>query len=172
MEFKYREADFGGYPKGLIYAIDCFDSWLYRDDQPFDYLMQLEDYRFLREQIGTGYFENLIRTYILDNAHASFVTVTPVRGLAQEAEARTANRLAAWKETLSEEEIDAMIERTKALRTFQETPSTKEELEAIPTLSRADLRTKAAGYSNEEHTMGGVKLIHHAEKTSCRVPES
>ena len=98
MEFKYREADFGGYPKGLIYSIDCFDSWLYRDDQPFDYLVQLEDYRQLREKIGSGYFENLIRTYILENAHASFVTVGPRRGPAQEAEAKTAKQLADWKQ--------------------------------------------------------------------------
>ena len=166
MEFKYREADFGGYPKGLIYAIDCFDSWLYHDDQPFDYLLQLEDYRFLRDQIGTGYFENLIRQYILENAHASFVTVTPVRGLARKAEAETAARLAAWKETLSEEEIDAMIQKTKTLRAFQETPSTKEELDAIPMLTRKDLRKEAAGFSNEEHRMDGVKLIHHAEQTN------
>ena len=166
MEFKYREADFGGYPKGLIYAIDCFDSWLYRDDRPFDYLLQLDVYKTLREKIGTGYFEDLIRTYILDNPHASFVTVGPQRGLAQEMEAKTAQRLAQWKETLSQEQIDSMIAFTKELRAFQETPSTREELEKIPMLSRKDLRRDVLPFHNEEHTEGGVKLVHHAEQTN------
>ena len=166
MEFKYREADFGGYPKGLIYAIDCFDSWLYRDDQPFDYLVQLKDYQALREKIGTGYFEDLIRTWILDNPHTSFVTVGPQRGLAQEAEAKIAERLGKWKETLSEEQIDSMIAKTKELRAFQETPSTREELEMIPMLSREDLRREALPFHNEEHTGKGVKLIHHPEPTN------
>ena len=166
MEFKYREADFGGYPKGLIYAIDCFDSWLYRDDQPFDYLLQLADYRFLREKIGTGYYEELIRTYILKNPHASFVTIVPKRGLAQEADARIAADLQAWKETLSKDRIDEMIAKTKELRAFQETPSTREELEAIPMLRRSDLRREVLPYRNEEHTGQGVKLVHHAEQTN------
>ena len=166
MEFKYREADFGGYPKGLIYSIDCFDSWLYRDDQPFDYLLQLADYQFLREQIGSGYYEKLIRTYILENPHASFVTLTPERGLAQEAEAKTAKRLQEWKSTLTGEQIDKLIEDTRALRAFQEAPSTKEELEAIPMLSRKDLRREALPFHNEVFVKDGVKLVHHAEQTN------
>ncbi len=166
MEFKYREADFGGYPKGLIYSIDCFDSWLYRDDQPFDYLVQLEDYRLLREKIGTGYFEELIRTYILENPHASFVTVVPRKGLVQEAEAKTAARLEEWKKTLSEEQIDALIAKTEELRAFQETPSTKEEMEAIPTLSREDLKREAMPFHNKEYVENGVKLVHHQAATN------
>ncbi len=166
MEFRYREADFGGYPKGLFYGIDCMDSWLYSDAQPFDYLIQLDDYAFLREQIGTGYYENLIRTYILDNPHASFVTVGPQRGLAQEMDERTAQKLQAWKETLSDEQIDEIIENTKALRAFQEAPSTKEELEKIPMLSREDLKREVLPFSNEEHFENGVKLVHHRENTN------
>lgn len=166
MEFKYREADYGGYPKGLFYSIDSFDSWLYRDDQPFDYLLQLADYQFLREQIGTGYFENLIRAYILENPHASIVTVTPKRALAQEAEAKTAKRLQEWKKTLTKDQIDALIEETKALRAFQEMSSTEEELKSIPMLTRSDLRTTAMPYHNEELIRNGVKLLYHAEKTN------
>ncbi len=166
MEFKYREADFGGYPKGLIYSIDCFDSWLYCDEKPFDYLTQLADYAFLREKIGTGYYEELVRTYILDNPHASFVTVAPQRGLAQEAEAKTAQKLAEWKKTLSADQIDGLIEKTNELRIFQETPSTREELETIPMLKRSDLRREVLPYHNDIIVEDGVKLVHHEEQTN------
>lgn len=30
-EFKYREADFGRFPKGLIYGLNFLNSWLYDD---------------------------------------------------------------------------------------------------------------------------------------------
>ena len=34
-EFRYREADFGTYPKGLVYGLNALDSWLYDDEKPF-----------------------------------------------------------------------------------------------------------------------------------------
>ena len=34
LEFRFREADFSSFPKGLMYGIDVFDSWLYDDDMP------------------------------------------------------------------------------------------------------------------------------------------
>ena len=59
-EFRYREADFGGYPKGLIYGLQMFDSWLYDEMQPFMHVESLETFSFLKEQINGRYFENLI----------------------------------------------------------------------------------------------------------------
>ena len=55
MEFRFREADYGTFPRGLIYGIDVFDTWLYDDLAPFDALTAPVQYAFLREQAGTGY---------------------------------------------------------------------------------------------------------------------
>lgn len=44
-EFRFREADFGSFPKGLMYGIDMMDTWLYDDNCPFGYLKQLQ-FRF------------------------------------------------------------------------------------------------------------------------------
>ena len=35
---------------------------------------------FLKKQMNTGYFENLIREYLLDNKHGVIVTLKPERG--------------------------------------------------------------------------------------------
>ena len=51
-EFKFREADFGAYPKGLIYGLQCLESWLYDDGAPFTHLEALETFRFLKEQVA------------------------------------------------------------------------------------------------------------------------
>ena len=55
-EFKYRESDFGSYPKGLIYGLQILESWLYDDTLPFMHLESLKTFRFLREQVETDYF--------------------------------------------------------------------------------------------------------------------
>ena len=34
-EFRFREADFGHYPKGLLYGIQCLESWIFDEDKPF-----------------------------------------------------------------------------------------------------------------------------------------
>ena len=47
------------------------DSWLYDDDEPFLYLKILDVFAALKEKIETGYFEELIQKYLLDNSHKS-----------------------------------------------------------------------------------------------------
>lgn len=166
MEFKFREADYGNFPKGLMYGIDVFDSWLYDEGRPFDYLRQLDDFAWLKEQNGSGHYEQLIRTWILENPHTSFVTVLPERGMTARMEEATAKKLRQVKEAMSPEQIAEQIENTKRLRAFQETPSTKEELEAIPMLSREDLGRNARPFSNEELNWDGVQALYHDYPTN------
>ena len=137
-----------------MYGLDVFDSWLYDDGKPFDYLLQLDDYEFLKEQIGTGYYEKLIRTYLLDNPHVSFVTVEPEKGLTARMEQETKEKLARYKASLTEEQVAELVEKTRKLRVFQETPSTKEELEAIPMLAREDMKKTALPLSAAKQKLG------------------
>lgn len=160
MEFRAREADYGSYPKGLMYGIDVFDSWLYDDSKPFDYL-KLDVYAKLKEKVETGYFEDLIRQYFIENTHASFVILEPERGLTSKIDGQVKEKLDAYRNSLSEEELGELIRRTEKLRSFQETPSTAEELAKIPMLSREDIGKKAAGFQNKEYHFGDVTVLHH-----------
>ncbi len=161
MEFKFREADYGSFPKGLIYGLDVFDSWLYDDRAPFAYLKQLEIYQRLREYADTGYFENLISQYLLNNNHVSVVVIEPERGLTAKKDEAVREKLRAYKESLDESEIESLIEKTKQLRAFQEMPSTAEELEKIPMLERGDIGQKAAPLQNEEYVWEDTQVLHH-----------
>ena len=160
MEFRAREADYGSYPKGLMYGIDVFDSWLYDDSKPFDYL-KLDVYAKLKEKVETGSFEDLIRQYFIENTHASFVILEPERGLTSKIDGQVKEKLDAYRNSLSEEELGELIRRTEKLRSFQETPSTAEELAKIPMLSREDIGKKAAGFQNKEYHFGDVTVLHH-----------
>lgn len=160
-EFRYREADFGSYPAGLMYGLQAFDSWLYRDDSVFLHLEALDTFAFLKEQAGEGYFEGLIEKYLLKNPHGSIVIIRPKRGLTAEQDEALRKKLAAYKESLSEEELQEIIAFTEHLKEYQSEPSSQEELAKIPLLERGDIEKKAASFQNEESFAGGVKLVHH-----------
>ena len=160
-EFRYREADFGHFPKGLLYGIQCLDSWMYDDMRPFLHLEALDTYRFLKEQVNTDYFEQLIQKYLLNNKHASVVIIEPEKGLNAKNEAALEKKLAEYKAGLSEDEIRKLIADTKHLKEYQETPSPKEDLEKIPMLARSDMKKEAAPFYNTELSVKGVPVVHH-----------
>lgn len=160
-EFKYREADFGQFPKGLLYGIQCLDSWLYDDSQPFTHLMALPVIEWLKEQVDTGYFESLIEEYLLKNHHMAVVTVEPERGLNARKEKELEEKLEAYKASLGQEEIRNLVEETRHLLEYQEEPSTREELLSIPMLSRADLKREAEPLTIKECMEEDTKLLFH-----------
>ena len=121
-EFRFREADFGSFPKGLMYGIDMMDTWLYDDNCPFGYLKQLAVFDFLKKQVGTGYYEDLIRDGLLNNPHTSLVVIEPEKGLNDRMEEELAKKLAAYKESLTEEERQALVEKTESLAPFPGDP--------------------------------------------------
>ena len=80
-EFRFREADFGSYPKGLMFGLMMLDSWLYDDNKPFVHIEANDTYRKLKEAIETNYYEELVREKLLHNQHKTIVVVEPVKGL-------------------------------------------------------------------------------------------
>ena len=164
-EFRSREADYGTAPKGLMYGLQSLDSWLYGGD-PMMHLAYGETFEFLKKGVDEGYFESLIRDYLLDNPSEAVIIVSPKRGLTAEKETALAEKLAALKASLSAEEIRKLMEETKALKAYQDEPSSKEELEKIPLLKRSDIEPKAEKLVWEETETDGIKVIRHEMFTS------
>lgn len=160
-EFKFREADFGQFPKGLLFGLNCLDSWLFDDMKPFIHLECLGTFAKLRKAVDTDYFEKLIQEYLLDNTHGSSVTVKPKRGLGNEREEALAKELSDYKASLSDEEIKKLIEDTEHLKRYQEEPSSDEDLRKLPMLTRADMKKNAMPFSNIEDELLDVKVVRH-----------
>lgn len=160
-EFKFREADFGQFPKGLLFGLNCLDSWLFDDMKPFIHLECLGTFAKLRKAVDTDYFEKLIQEYLLDNTHGSSVTVKPKRGLGNEREEALAKELSDYKASLSDEEIKKLIEDTEHLKKYQEEPSSDEDLRKLPMLTRADMKKNAMAFSNIEDELLDVKVVRH-----------
>ena len=165
-EFRFREADFGSYPRGLMYGLQMFDSWLYDDEKPFIHMQALPTFEFLKENVETGYFEELIQKYLLDNTHGSIVIIRPEKGRTARMDRELAERLKEYKESLSEEEVKELVKATKELEAYQEEESSQEQLEKIPVLSRADISREIAPVFNDEIDADGVKVIHHNVETN------
>lgn len=165
-EFRYREADFGNYPKGLMYGLQIMDSWLYDDDKPFIHIEALDTFAFLKKQVGTRYYENLIQKYLLDNTHGAIVIVKPEKGRTARMDAELDAKLQEYKASLSDEEIREMVSRTKKLEEYQSEPESEEALERIPVLNREDISREIDPIFNEEMNLAGIPVVFHEIETN------
>ena len=181
LEFRYREADFGNYPKGLMYGLQALDSWLYDETKPFIHIEENSTFAFLKEKVNTDYYEKLVETYLLNNKHAAFVVIEPEKGLTAKIEQKTAAKLAEYKNSLSMEEQKKLVEDTKALKKYQEEPTPLEDILKIPMLTREDMRKEALPIENKESMIGNTKVVFQDIFTNgisylnlmfdiCRVP--
>lgn len=165
-EFKYREADFGSYPRGLMLGLQMLDGWLYDDAKPFAAIELLNTFRVLRERVGSGWYEELVRKYLLENPHRVSVTLNPVEGLQEKHEEELRKKLAERKAAMSDAELDQVRAICEALRAFRETDDRPEDLARIPLLQRADLKKEAAAPVYEERELGGVPALYHGLETN------
>ena len=165
IEFKLREANYGGQPKGLAYNIKCMDSWLY-DDDPILHLAYESALTQIKAGAKEGYFENLIKQYLLDNQHQALVALVPEPGLSEKRSEEVRQELAAYQATLNESDLAAIIEQTKKLKLRQETPDAEETLAIIPLLELQDLEKKSEKLALEERAADSVPVLFHRQFTN------
>lgn len=165
-EFKFREADFGAFPKGLMYYLTMMDSWLYDETKPFIHVEVLDTFDMLKTAVEEGYFEEIIKKYLLDNTHAAVISLIPEHGLDEKNAAKEKEVLAAYKETLTEAELEQLVADTEALKAYQDEPSTQEELESIPMLKVSDIEKNPQKFYIDLKSVNEVPLVHHNMYTS------
>ena len=173
-EFKYREANYGFYPKGLVYGINALDTWLYNEDAPFINLELGEAFAFLRKQMDQGYFEALLRKHFLENPHKAVVVMTPEPGLTEKMAEELRQKLGKFEQGLTAEERQKIFDDLAALRKWQETPSAKEDVEKIPMLRREDLSRETKPFVNRFMKAGSrvVSAQAPAAGSGNAVPET
>lgn len=166
LEFRYREADFSSFPKGLMYGLDVLGTWLYDDSSPFASLQLLQVFEELKQDIGSGYFEELITKYLLSNPHGCILTLTPSKGLAARREKELEEKLESLRASMSPRELDDLVKATAELEAYQEAPEEPGSLACIPMLKREDIRRDAGVFYNEELDMDGNLFLYHHVATN------
>lgn len=164
-EFMLRESDYQGRPKGLFYGVRLMDLWLY-DRDPMDALRYYDDLKTLREGVDSGFFESLLLKYVLKNDHQVLITMKAEKGLTEKKNRETEENLAAYKHSLTDEQLDELIAQTKALKERQASGESPDALATIPILSRDDLKRTIREETFEEGAAEGVPHLHYRADTS------
>lgn len=159
-EFGARERDYGGMPRGLVAALQTYNTWLYGGD-PADALRFDDTFASLRKKIDEGWFETLIEKYILHSNHCAKLTMVPSKTIGEEKRAAEAARLAAVKATWDDAQIKAVMDEFAALRQRQATPDSPEQLASLPVLNLSDIPEKAPWTACTESTIAGRPVLHY-----------
>ena len=160
-EFKHKEGNFGRFPKGLMLGLNAFSTWLYDDAAALDLFSLNDVYDALKQDVETGYFEALIKQYILQNTHKSYCLLMPKKGLNNEIAEREKARLAAYKETLSAADIEEIRANMMHLKEYQSSGDAEEDLKKIPMLAINDIEKHAKKINNRILEIEHVKVLSH-----------
>lgn len=182
-EFFLREAQMQNFPKGLFYSLGSIGEWIHGGD-PIDSLAFEGYLAHLRKGITEPLYENLIEEAMLKNDHRSEIVFEPVPGMIAAGEERVRKELEEYKNSLSEKEIEELIEMNIKLKEWQETPDSEEDMLKIPLLSLSDVDTKASfnepiveekeGWTllkNPIHTNGIVYISSHLDLAHATIED-
>ena len=159
-EFHYREADFGRFPKGLMYYLSMMDSWLYDETKPFVRIELGDVYKELEESVSSRYFADVVRQWLLDNKTCVDVTLVPDETEAHRREVEEQERLAKIRAGFSDAQLEEIVRSTKALKEYQSEPSPQEDLEKVPMLKLSDISPDPVLPVHLEKQIAGCKVIH------------
>lgn len=160
-EFNLREADYG-YPDGIALSINALSSWLYDDDDPYSYLHYEKALDHIRTQIDDGYFEDLLNEIICTSQHKACVEIVASDN---DDTALQTQKLAAYKASLSNTQVDELVAHTQALYEAQNTPDTPEALATLPLLTRDDIDTTPKQVPCKPYDKAPVTCMHYPLET-------
>jgi Zn-dependent M16 (insulinase) family peptidase len=156
MEFRLREADFGSYPKGLIYAIESYATWLYKDE-PLTRLAWEKPFFEMKQKIQNERFlEKLLEERILNNGHTIDVVFAPEVGLSAKREQEHAREMEKEKSALSQADFEKIVSQTQALLVYQGAEDSSEDMATLPVLKLSEVRRNAECIAYETRQIGGA----------------
>jgi Zn-dependent M16 (insulinase) family peptidase len=161
-EFRLRENNTGMFPRGLTMMLRALQFWNY-DRDPLAPLVWEGPLDALKSRLSGGerVFETLIRTRLLDNPHRTTVLFTPDPEQAQREAREEREKLDAIRAAMSENDVEAVIEQTRALKRKQEAADTAEALATLPRLTLQDLDPKNTRIPIETGMLSGAPLVTH-----------
>lgn len=163
IEFYLREGDDS--QKGLSAMIQSFSDWIFTGN-PFRGLEWEKDLASIRAEIPKNYLEQTITKYLINNQFGALIVLEPKPGLEKEISEKTAAKLAEYKASLSEEQIDQLVKETKELIAYQQREDSADALATIPKLGREDINPKSDWYQVKEKEIAGNKVLHYEDFTN------
>ena len=159
-EFKVREKDFGTLPRGIIYVLSMLEFSLYGGD-PAKSLAYSDVFLELREKLDSDYFEKLMLSIFVENPHKAILVMTPSATLGAERAEAEKEAMKKFKASLSEGELEELLNTSAALKEWQQTPDSAEDLATIPELKLSDIPSEVERLAQKVCDTNGVTTLIH-----------
>lgn len=140
LEYDLKEAG-SFHTKGVIYFLKSALSFMYTDSY-YDQLQFSETLAECRKLIDTDFYEKFIEEKLLNNNFKLILSLKATCGLNLKKDNEIKEKLKKYKESLSEEELNELIELNKNLEKFQSEEDSQEQKDTIPTLELEDIDSK------------------------------
>lgn len=151
--------------KGQDYNQSIISSWIYEND-PLKNFSSDDSLEKIKKSLDSGYFENLIKKYFIGNNHSALVVLSGKPGLQQELDAKMKKQLSDYKATLSDKELDKLVEDTKAFKEWQNIPDSEQALATIPKLKLSDINTASEKTPIAVKDFNSNKVLSHEMYTN------
>lgn len=134
---------------GVSLSVSIANLWSNKGTTDYFNIM-LDTFDEVKQVAHDGYFEEMLQTMLLDNQRTALVTTEPAPGMAEEKADALAEKLAAVKAAMSDEEIEALIEDGKALTEWSQEEAPKEMIEQLTAVSADTLPEETKQYEVTE----------------------
>ncbi len=162
LELQQREISGDAYPYGLQLMLTALNSATHGGD-PVELLDMEPALKQLHEEIqDPDYIKNLCRRLLLDNPHRVRLTLAPDSTLANRRDKTLQDSLAELKQSMGQEEIQALIEGARVLAERQDQ---EDDPEALPTVTLEDV-PKEMAFVTAQDKQPNQKLTQYAAGTN------
>jgi Zn-dependent M16 (insulinase) family peptidase len=163
LEFEKRERSNAGFPYALRVLFASMPAFQYGGD-PYSALNFDADLEHLQKVRAEGrFFENLMRSELLDNPHRALLTVVPDTTLEERQRKAELDRLAAIEASLTEAEKARIVEEALRLKADQEA---KQDLSVLPTLELTDIPMKFEDVSSNDVSLRHATVEFYPQPTN------
>lgn len=163
LELVNREVSGDSYPYAIMMMMRILGPWLHCDD-PVSPLQLDENLTRLRKELDDGpFFENLIRTWLLDNPHRVNLCLHPDPTLTKEMEQKEQQRLKALEARLTDNDRQNLIDQAQTLQQAQEE---KEDVSCLPSLELSDIDPKEPEIASETLAVGDHEVTFYPQPTN------
>lgn len=164
-QFELSQREIGGdsYPYGLQLVLNGLNAVLQEADPValWDIEPSLQSLRLAIQD--PAYVPSLVRRLLLDNPHRVRVTLRPDAELSHRRDALEAAQLAAIKSTMSEQDMQGLSERAKAL---SERQAQENDLSCLPKVTLADVPANTKSLEPTSINQSGLPVTTYSQGTN------
>lgn len=164
LEFELRETDASYEPIGIVYSEMMLSSYLY-GGHPFNHICYRDALAHIKEQCHKGYFENLIKEYLLNNKHRSLTVVMPSQTMQEEKETNKEKALRASRVSLGKVGLANIIKMNEWLEAEQLIENEEADLKKLPCLTLEDMPKALERFKVKEVSVEKCPICFHEEET-------